>query len=181
MTQPPDTFIQAAGAGKARLVRLTAHVADNRYSACRLELDADGELVESQDTVEVLNLAEAEIPGGRLEDDFDAIAIDLEGRWVIAVQPAMELLAARVVANNSGAWYRVQPQTVTAAGTFADDTAAEELLAQNLAERTLGTGGGVDDDEIVLVKPLDASTATTLATSWAFEYPVYAKYMVDAE
>ncbi len=180
MTPTPDTFIQAASAGKARLVRLCAHVADNRYTASRLDLDADGELVESSDSIEVLNLAESQIAGGRLVAGFDAIAIDLEGRWVIAVQPAMEFIPARIVAHNSGAWYTTQPQRVNASGAFSDDTNQDELLAMNLAERTLGSGGGVDDDEIILLKPLDASSESTLATCWTFDHPVYAKYRTDA-
>ncbi|MBT3278753.1 MAG: hypothetical protein HN909_02700 [Phycisphaerales bacterium] len=179
MSPTPHDLLQAAAAGRARLVRITAHDADNRYTAKQLELDANEDLTESDDTMEVYNLAEADTAGGQLQADLDAIAIDLEGRWFISVSAPKTAVAARVVSHRYDAEYTLQPQCVTPAGTFSDDTEADEIIAINLAERNLGDGGALDDDEIVLAEALDASTSSTSETCWAFDHPVYAKYRVD--
>lgn len=160
------------------LVRMTAVDQANRYTARPIEFDEDDETVFVGDgTLTVTNLAEPTDRPGQVPADTDAVAVDVEGRWIVFVRPAgAALFPARVVSAQSGAAYTVKEQDATGAGTFADKTDAGNLTAYNLAELSLGPGAAVDDDTIVLVTVLfdDGETPTA---RYFFDHPVYAKYL----
>lgn len=90
-----------------------------------------------------------------------------------AVGPA-PFYPAKVIDSLGSAAYNVLEQVCTGAGTFADKGGASTLTAYNLAELTLGPGGAVDDDEIVMVTPI---VDTGSVTRYIFDHPVYAKYL----
>ncbi len=171
-------LVQVGGGGRVRLVRLTGLDGGNRYTARAIEYGADGVLqyVTSEEHV-VTNLAEPADTDGRLSADTDAVAIDVEGRWIVHLSPAgTALFPARVVSSGGGAMYAVRPQTWDSAGELTDLSGSVDLTAKNLAELTLGPGGAVDPDTIVLVAPLrDEADPPTIR--YVFSHPAYAKYL----
>ncbi len=171
-------LVQTGGGGRVRLVRLTGLDAGNRYTARAIEYDAEGALqyATSEERV-VTNLAEPADTDGRLPADTDAVAIDVEGRWIVHLSPAgTALFPARVVSSSGGATYTVRPQTWDSSGELTDRGGSVDLTAKNLAELSLGPGGAVDADTIVLVAPL-TDEAETPTARYVFSHPAYAKYL----
>jgi len=171
-------FAQAGAAAGLQLVRLTALDADNRYTARPVEFDANGQTQFAGDaTLTVTNLAEPADADGAVPAGTDAVAVDVEGRWIVFVRPAAPAaFAARVIATGSGADYTVREQVGTGAGTFADKEGAPDLTAHNLAELSLGPGAAVDVDTIVLVTAL-TGTGEPPTVRYVFDHPAYAKYL----
>ncbi len=169
---------QAGGAAGVQLVRLIELAAGNRYTARPVEFGDDGETqLVGTDTLEVTNLAEPADGSGSVPEGADAVAVDVEGRWVVFVRQATAAtFPARIIAGQGGAAYTVREQAATGAGTFADKGGAADVTAHNLAELSLGPGAAVDDDTIVIVTTLtDTGTPPTLR--YVFDHPVYAKYL----
>jgi hypothetical protein len=169
---------QAGETAGVRLVRLTALDEANRYTARPVEFASDGstEFV-GEETVTVTNLAEPADADGSVAAGTDAVAVDVEGRWVVFVRQAgAAVFPARVVSSQGGAAYSVLEQVATGAGTFADKQGAEAVAAHNLAELSLGPGAAVDDDTIVFVTTLE-DTGTPPTLRYVFDHPVYAKYL----
>ena len=180
-TQFRDAFnwlAQVGGGVGAELVRITGLVQKNRYQARAVEFDADGRTQFAQtQTIEVTNLAEPADADGQVPSGTDAIALDVEGKWVIYVRPAgTAMFPARVIDSSSGANYTVLEQVITAGGQFEDKTGAAEVTAVNLAELSLGPGAAVDDDTIVLVTTL-TDTGSPPSLRYVFDHPSYAKYV----
>lgn len=181
MTTPAphhDALYRLAQVGTSlgvQLVRLSALVAGNRYQASAVEFAADGSATPAgPETFEVTNLAEPADAPGVVAPQSHAVALDVEGRWVIFVRPpTAAVLAARVVAALGAAAYTVRPQRAAATGSLEDQPAATDLTAWNLAELSLGDGAAVDVGTVVLV----AAIAGPAAPRYVFDHPVYAKYL----
>jgi hypothetical protein len=171
-------LVQAGSGGRVRLVRITALDADNRYTARPIEYDADGMLVYAgSEEWTVTNLAEPADMPGQIAVETDAVALDVEGRWIVHLSPAgTALFTARIVSSDGGAEYTARPQTWGPGGSPADKPGAVDVSAANLAELSLGPGGAVDVDTIVLVAPL-ADEDSPSGVRYVFEHPAYAKYL----
>jgi hypothetical protein len=171
----PQRLAQAGSAAAAQLVRITALDAANRYQARPIEFDQGGATkFAGEETIIVTNLAEPADQNGKVAAGTDAIAVDVEGRWIIFIRPTAgaAMFLARVVAAEGWAVYTVREQAVGASGGLADKEDADDVLATSLAELPLG-GTAVDVDTIVLVLAMpDGAT-----TRYFFDHPVYAKYM----
>ncbi|MGC9455377.1 MAG: hypothetical protein ACP5HU_11010 [Phycisphaerae bacterium] len=175
-----EHLCQAGGACGVLAVRITASAGGNRYTARPLEFDETGQTQPvGDDELTVTNLAEPASEGGTLPADTEAVAVDVEGRWVVHVrrQSQTAAFAARVIAPAASAGsYTVLEQVVSAAGEFSDKPGAAAVTAVNLAELSLGDGAAVDDDSIVLVTAIpDTSQPPTLR--YVFDHPAYAKYL----
>ena len=122
-----------------RLVRIVALDEDNRYTARAIQFDAQGATQYADDeTFEVTNLAEPADSDGQIAAGKDAVALDVEGRWVVFVRRAQSgVFPARIVESLGDAAYTVREQAMTGAGTFTDATGAADLTAYNLAELSL--------------------------------------------
>ena len=89
------SLIQTGTAAGARLVRITAHESSNGYTARWIEFDAAGATqFFGDETFTVVNLAEDTDAGGDVPDNTDAIALDVEGRWVVFLRSAATATAA---------------------------------------------------------------------------------------
>lgn len=169
---------QIGGAGGVQLVRIASPLAGNVYLARPVEFDAAGDAQLSGDeTLEVTNLGEQATAGGEIEADTDAVAIDVEGRWIVFVRPATSgggSLPARITAALGGAKYSARLQTWNGAA-LVDATPSNNLTAINLAEATLGPGAAVDVGTAVLLTRLGADAAGS--ETYAFDHPAYAKYL----
>jgi hypothetical protein len=169
---------QASGRQGVQLVRVTGVQSGNVYTARPIEFAASGQTqFVGELTLSVTNLAEPAGAAGALPAGADALAIDVEGRWVIFVRQASAAgaVVARVVASLGGAAYTVREQ-VPASGGWADKTGAADITAWNLAELSLGPGAAVDDGTRVLVT-LSTDGAVQPVTRYVFDHPAYAKYL----
>jgi len=172
------TLEQVGPANGTQLVRLIELDEGNRYTARPLEFDEDGQLVYASDeTLTVTNLSEPADANGQIETGTDAVALDVEGRWVVFLRPAgSAVFPAKVTQSEGSGAYTVLEQVPTGPGTFADKEGASSVTAYNLAELSLGPGAAVDVDSIVLVSTLtqDGSPPTL---RYVFDHPTYAKYL----
>ncbi len=168
---------QVGQAGGIQLVQLTELVEYNQYLARPIEFDESGEVIfASVDTLSVINLAEPADSNGQIPAGTDAVALDVEGKWVIFIrQTAAAFFPARIVSSSGGSTYTVREQSVSG-GSFSDKQGVSNVSAKNLAELTLGAGGAVDTGQIVQVMAVsDEGSPPTL--SYIFDHPVYAKYL----
>ncbi|MFO7899919.1 MAG: hypothetical protein R6V58_12775, partial [Planctomycetota bacterium] len=170
-----EHLCQDGGARGVLLVRITGADGDNRYTARPVEFDETGNTQPvGDDELTVTNLAEAASDGGSLPADTEALAVDVEGRWVIHVRQRTAAFPARVIAPGaSDGRYNVLEQVVSSSGEFSDKPDAVAVSAVNLAELSLGDGAAVDDDSIVLVTAIpDISEPPTLR--YVFDHATYA-------
>ena len=181
-TVPPHDamhrFIQASSISGVQLVRLISAEAGNTYTARAIEFDCNGlTIFAGADSFTVTNLAEPADAAGQIPQDTDAIALNVEDRWVVFVRPPIiASFPARVVGSLGNGLYTVQKQDVTAEGTFQDVSGVDSLTARNLAELSLGSGAAIDTDAVVLVMAI-ADTATPPVLRYVFDHPAYAKYL----
>lgn len=170
---------QAGGASGVLLVRVVASEGGNRYAAVPVEFDPAGQTQPAGDELVVTNLAEDPSAGGDLPAETEALAVDVEGKWVVHVRSGggATAFAARVVAHaGSASCYTVREQVLSSEGVFSDKPNAADLTATNLAELSLGDGAAVDDDAIVMVHAVpDTGQPPTLR--YLFDHPAYAKYL----
>ncbi|MDY6913368.1 MAG: hypothetical protein SVT52_02775 [Planctomycetota bacterium] len=163
-----------------RLVRIQQLHQNNQYTAAPIEFDDDGatQLVDDGAMI-VTNLAEPADEPGQVPAETDAVALDVEGRWIVFLRQAgttTSAFASRVVSSQSGAAYTVRPQLLEGSGEFSDDPEASDITASNLAELSLGPGAAVDVDTIVLITMLmDEGNPPTVR--YFFDHPAYAKYL----
>jgi len=169
---------QADGMSGLMLVRLTELETGNQYKARPIEFDEDGETqFAGTKTLAVTNLAEPADTDGSVPANTDAIAVDLEGRWVVFVRPdGGAVFPAKVISSQGNGAYTVREQVATGAGTFADKQGAATVTAYNLAELSLGPGAGVESNTIVPITTL-ADTGNPPTLRYVFDHPVYAKYL----
>jgi hypothetical protein len=174
-----DRLSRLAQEGTARgvlLVRITGLDANNRYKAVAIEFQHDGTMVAADATeIRVTNLAEPADMPGQLSAGTEAVAVDVEGRWIVFVRQASSVFPAKITSGGAGGAYTAREQ-VSGGGTLADRQDTADIDVTNLAEMTLGPGGAVDAGTIVLVAALqDAGNPPTLR--YVFDHPVYAKYL----
>lgn len=175
-----DALHRLAQLGQAtgvQLVRIKEQDEGNRYTAEAIEFDTDGQTRSAEaENVTVVNLAEPADEDGQLSADTNAVAVDVEGQWVILVQAGLvPVFAAKVLYALGEALYRVRPQVPVEENTFADKIGAQDINACNLAELIVGESSGVTDGTIVLVAALrtDSDPPTI---RYAFDHPVYETY-----
>lgn len=170
---------QIGTATGVQLVRTVQVQQANRYLVRPVEFDGGGQTQFAEtETLSVTNLAEPADSTGQLPAGTDAVAIDVEGRWVVFVRPPifMAQFPAKVVTSLGDAAYTVREQTLDAEGDFIDRTGVSNVNAKNLAELSLGSGAAVDQDAIVLVTALyDDDTPANLY--YTFDHPIYSKYL----
>ncbi len=168
---------QIGDATGIQLVRLIGLDDDNRYNAKPVEFTDDDDTQLANDTeITVTNLAEPANADGRIPTNTDAIAIDVEGQWVVFLTPSTAPLAARIVSSQGSALYTMLEQEIDAIGDFNDKSGASNFTAINTAELSLGPGAAVDDDMIVLVAAiLDVGSPATVR--YVFDHLPYAKYL----
>jgi hypothetical protein len=166
-----------------RLVRILSVVSGNRYTARAVEFGQGGATQFAEEgTMTVTNLAEPADQTGQVPADTDAVAIDVEGRWVVFLRQAAEtgngspLFVAKVIDSLGGSAYTIREQVATGQGTFANKPGAAEVTACNLGELTLGPGAAVEDGAIVLVMLLWQEGNPPTAR-YVFDHPAYAKYL----
>jgi len=187
MTAPKfhDSLYRLAQIGTTlgvQLVRLTGGRGDNQYDALPVEFDSNGETqVAENQPLTVLNLAEPADEAGELPPGTEAVAIDVEGKWVIFVRESSPGVAssagpARITALDGGParyqflWQEYDGQ----AGLFSDIPSGHTLVAINLAELSFGRPAAVDVGTFVLVQ---AITDTSGIERYVFDHPAYAKYL----
>ncbi len=161
-----------------QLVRLTSVLEENRYNAKAVEFETDGSTkLVSSEIFTVTNLAEPADTTGQVPEDTDAVAVDVEGKWVVFVRPSTPAaFPARVVSSQGSAVYTVKEQVITGSSTFQDKSGASNLNAINLAELTIGSGAAVDDDTKVLVREV-RDNGDPPTSRYVFDHPTYAKYL----
>ena len=171
-------LVQAGAAAGVQLVRIQEAVQANRYEARAIEFDQDGQTVYAdQDVLTVTNLAEPADSPGLIPADTDAVALDVEGRWVVFLRPAATgFFPARIVSSEGNGAYVVREQALDANGDLTDKSGAANVEARNLAELSLGPGAAVDENAVVLVMPL-ADQASPPNVGYFFDHPAYAKYL----
>jgi hypothetical protein len=181
-----DALYRLAQVGDAlgvQLVRILAVAQNNRYTAMPVEFASGGGTQQADEqTLTVTNLAEPADQTGQVPADTDAVAIDVEGRWIVFLRPespteaAAAAFPAKIVSSLGGAAYGVLEQVCTGAGSFANKSGASQITAHNLAELSLGPGAAVNTGTIVLVISLtDTGSPPTLR--YVFDHPAYAKYL----
>ncbi len=161
---------QATG---SQLVRITEHLAGNRYTAQAIEFDQSQDIqpTGAADII-VINLAEPADLDGQLEAETNAVATDVEGRWVILVKPTDEgVFAGKVISRYDDALYRIQPQVPVTENTFANKSGSSVINACNLAELDMVSPPSVDANSIVLVTAL-ATESDPPTTRYVFDHPI---------
>jgi len=160
-----------------RLMRILELHQDNRYRAQAVEFDDGSPQLVDTDTTIVTNLAEPADCPGQVPADTDAVALDVEGRWVVFLRrPAAAAFVVRILSSEGGAEYMARPQVVQPSGEFADESGASDVVATNLAELSLGPGAAVDVGTKVLVSSLP-DTGSPPTIRYFFDHPAYAKYL----
>jgi hypothetical protein len=139
-----------------QLVRVKELDEDKRYTAEPTEFTPDGQTQPAgSEELTVVNLAEPCGQDGQLPAGTDAVAIDVEGQWVIFVQSvAKQMFPAKILYTYGGGLYRVRPQVPVGETTFADKPGAADINACNLAELDMVDPLGLEADTIVLVAEL---------------------------
>lgn len=175
-----DSLYRLAQTGSAvgvQLVRIVSMADGNRYMAEPVEFDSDGCVQPAQArSIVVTNLGEPADTPGQLPSETQAVALDVEGRWVIFVrQSGSANFPARIIGPaGSRAAYEVKEQVATDQGQFTDKSSGRQVTASNLAELTLGDGAALPAGTIVLVGSI---TTENGSARFAFDHPAYAKYL----
>ncbi len=171
-------LVQAGSSPGLRLVRLLEVVQANRYEASPIEFDSSGQTVcPEEETLTVTNLAEPADSLGQVPENTDAVALDVEGRWIVFLRPSRSTsYPARVISSQGSGEYSVREQIATGAGTFTDKSGASDVTAYNLAELSLGSGAAVELNSIVIVTVL-MDNGDPPVGRYVFDHPVYAKYL----
>ncbi len=170
-------FAQLGSAVGVQLVRITEVTEGNQYKASPIAFNADGQaaVVDGKELT-VINLAEPADSAGTLPAGTDAVAIDVESRWVIFVRQSALGTIAKIVASLGGARYTVREQVMVEQGQFNDKPHADDIAAVNLAEVSLGPGAAVDIGVVVLVMAIQQA-ANPPSLAYVFDHPAYAKYL----
>jgi hypothetical protein len=170
-------FAQAGPACGVRLVQITSLAGGNRYNADQVQFNADGTTsLWGAPTFVVTNLAEPAGASGQLSAGSQAVALDVEGQWVIFVQAATAACCvARIVAAATGPYYTVHQMVASSTG-FVDRPGAVDIQACNLAEATLGPGGAIDAGTRIILQAIPSSDGSA-GIQYVFDHPAYAKYL----
>jgi hypothetical protein len=178
-----DSLFRLAQVGSSmgvQLVRISGLSGGNRYQADPLEFGPDhATRLDGADPITATNLAEPANSSGLLPAGTEAVAVDVEGLWIIYVRlPATASLCfpARVAGSLGGAVYSLVEQTSQGATGLADKPGGLNVIGQNLAELSLGPGAAVDPGTVVLVTAV-AGQQGAPAQQYVFDHPAYAKYL----
>ena len=169
---------QVGAPGGVQLVRIDELEQNNQYSATPIEFDEDGETQAATDQpVIVTNLAEPGDADGQVTANTRAVAIDVEGRWIVHIRPPVAMMfPAKIINSQGSAVYTVREQAFNAQGNLIDKSGVSDVSAKNLAELSLGTGAAVDTGTIVVVAAvLDQASPPNMR--YVFDHPAYAKYL----
>jgi hypothetical protein len=174
-------FAQLGQSAGVRLVKLTSHVAGNVYEASVLTLDSQGGIMAAAHTttLEVINLAEAEDSDGQIVTDTPAVAVDIEGRWVVYVQthPNDPFVGELLYTSGTGL-YGVRPQAPTGQSSPTSPVDFENngatIMATNLAELGMSTLG-LETGRKVIIHAVP-STDTPPVYHYVFDHPHEEEY-----
>lgn len=175
-----DSLRRLAQLGQAtglQLVRIKEQDDGNRYTADAIEFDADDDTQLVDDSqLTVVNLAEPADEDGQLPAGTNAVAVDVEGEWVVLVRPTGTFLfAAQILYTFGNALYRVRPQVPVEENTFTTKSGGQDINACNLAELHLAETLGLDADIIVLVAAL-TTEGDPPTIRYVFDHPVHDEY-----
>ena len=175
-----DVLHRLAQLGQAtglQLVRIIDLDEGNRYTAKAIEFDSDDDTQSAgAEQLTVINLAEPADDDGQLLADTNAVAVDVEGKWVILVQPAgAPLFVGKVLYTFGNCLYRIRPQVPVGENTFVDKAGAQDINACNIAELDLVDPLGVDADSIVLVATLTTDSDPP-TIRYVFDHPDYNEF-----
>ena len=161
-----------------QLMRITGLQEANRYTARAIEFDLNDQTqYAEEDTITVTNLGEPAGQTGQVPENTDAVAIDVEGRWVVFLRPSVTVrFPAKVISSQGSGAYTVREQAVTPQGGFIDKPDTSNISSRNLAELSLGPGAAVDNGTIVMVIVL-LDQASPPNVHYVFDHPAYAKYL----
>jgi hypothetical protein len=171
-------WAQVSSAQGVQLVRVVSASDTNSYTVQAVEFDEEGALQDSlTQECAAVNVAELASSPGQVATGTVAVAIDVEGQWVMFVPAASSaVFPARVMAAAGQAVYTVIEQSMTGATGFANKTGAVAVAACNVAELNVGSGQAVDVGTLVMVlSVMDTGNPPTLR--YVFDRPVYAKYL----
>jgi hypothetical protein len=178
-----DSLFRLAQVGSSmgvQLVRISGLSGGNRYCADPVEFGPDhATRLAGADAITATNLAEPADSNGLLPAGTEAVAIDVEGLWIIYVRPtatASLCFAARVAGSLGGAVYSLVEQVSQGPSGMADKSGGLSVAGRNLAELTLGPGAAVDAGTIVLVTAI-ADQQNASSQQYVFDHPAYAKYL----
>ena len=178
-----DSLFRLAQVGSSmgvQLVRISGLSGGNRYLADPVEFAPNhATRPAGADGITATNLAEPSDSAGVLAAGTEAVAIDVEGLWIIYVRPpaaASLCFAARVAGPLGGARYNLVEQISEGATGLADKPGGLNVIGQNLAELSLGPGAAVDPGTVVLVTAV-AGQQGAPAQQYVFDHPAYAKYL----
>lgn len=171
-------FAQLGASNGIMPVRLTEVIEGNQYQARPIEFDEEDETqFVGQETLTVTNLAEPADSDGLIDPDTDAVAMDVEGRWIVFVRPATnQTFPAKVTGSQGSGAYYVLEQVPVSLGVYTNKENATQITAQNLAELSLGPGAAVDTNTIVIISAV-ADTGNPPVLHYMFDHPAYAKYL----
>ena len=162
-----------------QLVRIVELDEGNCYVARPIEFDSDGQTqYATSRTVTVTNLAEPPDADGTVPADTDAVALDVEGRWIVFLRQTVNIAVfpAKVVSSQQDASYLVREQVVDAQGNFSDKQDAANVTARNLAELSLGPGAALDTGTLVIATAVP-DTGSPAQLHYFLDHPTYAKYL----
>jgi hypothetical protein len=177
-----DSLYRLAQVGSSmgvQLVRISGLSGGNRYLADPVEFGPNhATRLAGADGITATNLAEPADSAGVLSAGTEAVAIDVEGLWIIYVRPpaASSTFAARVAGAMGGARYNLVEQISNGPGGFADKSGGLNITGRNLAELSLGPGAAVDAGAVVLVTAI-ADQQNASLPQYVFDHPAYAKYL----
>ncbi len=174
-------FAQLGQSSGVQLVKLTSHLVGNVYGASVRTLDGEGDIVAADHTVslEVINLAEAEDSDGQVPSDTPAVAVDLDGRWVVYVQthPDQPFVGELLYTSGTGL-YGVRPQAPTGQSSPTSPVGFENhgmpIMATNLAELGMSTLG-LEAGRMVIVHCV-ATADTPPLYHYVFDHPHEEEY-----
>lgn len=163
-----------------QLVRITELQEGNLYTARAIEFDDNGETQFAEEIdITVTNLGERADVTGQVPAGTDAVALDVEGRWIVFLrQPDSGVsFSAKVVNSQGSAVYTMREQVRdSVSGDFGDKPGTSNFSASNLAELSLGPGAAVDVGTIALTTALfDNDDPPNMY--YVFDHPAYAKYL----
>jgi hypothetical protein len=176
-----DSLYQLAQVGSSmgvQLVRISALADGNRYSAAPVEFAPDlTTRLAGAHGITVTNLAEPADTDGVLPSGVEAVAIDVEGLWIIYVRPpTATTFPAKVAESLGGAVYSLVEQVAVGLEGFADKQDGLNVAGRNLAELSLGPGAAVDVGTLVMVTAI-ADQQDSSTPQYVFDHPAYAKYL----
>ncbi len=162
-----------------QLVRIAELQEGNLYTARAIEFGDNGETQFAEEIdITVTNLGEPADVTGQVPAGTDAVALDVEGRWIVFLrQPDSGVsFPAKVVNSQGSAVYTMREQVRTEQGDFIDKPGTSNFSTSNLAELSLGPGAAVDVGTIALTTALfDNEHPPNLY--YVFDHPAYAKYL----